>query len=188
MTCPLLPPLCPPELVQAMQSPGKRSSSLTAPTETSSLKRRRRTSGQFSNYFSEGEEVGLQLLCGDAQPDQADAPFVEAGIRGVAAGSSENPQPAEAAQVLALLVPRPLPALTGLPLHLLAHRGNRRVRTLILLFFVKLRPYTLLGNFRLTPKAPEHLGGSGGAHGGYSGACPYHRKSPSTQCMKWSPF
>ena len=54
--------------------------------------------------------------------------------------------------------------------------------------FAKLKPYTLLKKFRLTPKAPEELGGTGGMYGGYSALCPYHRKSAQTQCKKWSPL
>ena len=51
-----------------------------------------------------------------------------------------------------------------------------------------LEAYTALSRFRITPKSSAASGGSGGRFGGFSGVCPLHRKSGTTQCKKWSPL
>ena len=49
---------------------------------------------------------------------------------------------------------------------------------------IALKPFTVHGLFRITPKPP----GLGGPHGGYQGLCPYHKKNEQTRCKKWSPL
>eukprot|EP00971_Amphidinium_carterae_P348328 6490434-Amphidinium_carterae.9 len=54
--------------------------------------------------------------------------------------------------------------------------------------FRVLKTFKVGGKFTVTPKAPIASGGSGGPHGGYSGSCPFHKKSSKTGCKKWVPL